>query len=220
MAFDFGRLGAGIATGGLSEVAGGLFGGGGGPDFSGIQDIIRQRQQQIDAFSNKLEAARNNVLSNYQNLQTNTMKRFAGDFESALAGRGITASSGAFASGVGREATQLQAGYDTLNTQLTENNLNTIGQMQSQLFGPQMGLAENQAMLPYAQRQSQKNAIFGLLGTGAGALFGGAGGALLGKNAGQALAPTGGADYLQNSLGKNWWGGEGSPIPGLGQNAQ
>lgn len=154
----FGPIGSmiGSAAGGM---IGGMFGGADkGPDFSGMQDIINQRQAQITAFGNSLEAARNNVLNNYKDLQTNTMARFAPAFEAKLGARGISASSGAYASGVGQEAAGLQGQYDMVNANMTESNLNTVGQMQSQLFGPQYQLAENKAMLPYAQQQSSSAA--------------------------------------------------------------
>lgn len=215
----FQDIGIGAATGGLYNVgkAAGFFGGGQGPDFGNIQDVINQRQSQIDDFSNRLDAARNNVLSNYKNLQTNTMNKFMPLYEARLAGRGLSASGGAFASGVANEATNLESHYNDLNTSMTESNLNSVENARASLFAPQMGLAENESMLPYAQRQSRQ-AMFGKLAGGAvGSIFGPAG-AAIGSNIGGLFSssPATSETPTQNTnpFARQWWNSNNSPAGG------
>lgn len=158
-------LGLGLATGGsytISKFLGGQMGlfGSKAPDYS---DLITQREAEINAFAQKLDAARNSVLTNYQNLQANAMKRFLPAYTANLSGRNISPDSGAFASGVGAEAANLQGQYDTLNTQLTNQNLNTIGGLQASLWGQRLGT--DPRMLNYQNSMQTKQAFGGLLGT-------------------------------------------------------
>lgn len=158
----------GAVAGGLfGGAASSLFGGKNSPNFSGLNDIIAQRQRQIDDFAAKLEAARGNVLSNYQNLATSTVKNFMPQFEASLAGRGISANGGAFASGVGREAANLQSGYNMLNANMTSIDMSTIAGMEEGLFAPSMNLGTMETMIPWQMQQENKQAIGTLTGVGA-----------------------------------------------------
>lgn len=152
---------AGLLMGG----AGSMFGG--GPNFGPINDLISQRQAEINAFEQRLESARNNVLSNYQNLQSTTMARFMPMAEAQLAGRGLSVGSGAFASALAKEAVGLQGNYDAMNANMTEKNLYDVENERANLFGSRLGVANQQMMIPFEQKQQLLGAGLGILGMGA-----------------------------------------------------
>lgn len=205
-------IGGFAAGGGAGAIIGGMMGGSSGPNFQPIKDAITLRQHQIDEFSNQLESARNNVLANYQNLQKHTMARFSGAFEASLAGRGLSPTGGAFASGVGQKAGELESQYDTLNTNMTEKNLYDVENMRSQLFGSQMGLAEGETMIPYQAGQAKNAFMMNLLGSGAKMAMGAALGP--GGAAASSLIDQSGNGVASNGISIN--GGGMSSVPGMG----
>lgn len=197
---SMGGMGIGAVLGGpmgasvgsmLGGQIGGMFGDSGGPNMQGMQDIITQRNNQIEEFRQQLETARNNVLNNYQNLQTNTMNRFMPQFEASLAGRGLHASGGAFGSGVGMKAGELQGGYDSMNATMTHDDLNTIGNMKAGMFAPQMDLAGSMAGAKYQSNLAGQQNMGRMMGAGMSMLGGsGMGGSLIGRGIFGGQAPS------------------------------
>lgn len=185
----------GALAGGVIGGAVGAFGGSKGPNYGALDDLISQRRSEIEAFSQRLESARNNVLTQYKNLQATTMARFAPALEASLAGRGLTVGSGAFASGIAHEAVGLQAGYDELNTNMTEKNLYDVDNLRAGLFAPQMQLGAMKAKSAYEARSAMMNAMGGALSKAMPAMAQGA-----------------------SSAGSSIFGGGGSGLAGMGNN--
>lgn len=227
MPWNFGSVGSGAASGAATgasvggpwgaliggvagALTGGFMGGPKKPDWSGVEGDIDQRQGQINDFAVRLDAARNNVLTNYKNLQTNTMNKFMPLYEARLAGRGLSASGGAFASGVANEATNLESHYNDLNTGLTESNLNTINQMNSDLWNAKNQISFGKMGVNYQQGQS--------LAASQGSMFGSAVGPLAGmaaKGLGSLFnrsSPT--PTENTNPFGRTWWNNDNSPMTG------
>lgn len=113
-----------------------------------LEFMASQRGAQIDQFQNALAASRQKYLAQLPQFQNYAMSRFMPQLEANMAGRGLQVSGGAFGSELGRQAGDFQAQQMLAAPEMERQDLTTVDQARSGLFGAQMGVGSQNFQAP------------------------------------------------------------------------
>lgn len=146
---------------GAGAVAGGVMGAVMGGEESPWWDDgwFNDRKNQIEEFEKRLATARADYRTRLQALQANAFNRFSGDLESKLASRGLQVSGGAFGSGAGRRASELQEQLESSIYGAEREDLTNAENMRGNLFSAKVGAKTGQANLGYAASQASSRSF-------------------------------------------------------------
>ncbi len=104
---------------------------------------LAARQQQIGDFSNSLATARQNFLTQTNQLQQDAFKRFAPQAEAQFAGRGLDVTGGAFQSALAQKAAEYQNNLIASQADQQRQDLMSVQNLQTGLFPQQLGITDN-----------------------------------------------------------------------------
>lgn len=165
---DMARIAMGVGTAGQSELARpfvkSLFGGGGGPDYSGVTAQYNARNAQIGAFAANLAQSRAKYMTSLNNMYNDAYSRFSGNAEARFANRGMSVSGGAFASTLAKEAGRMSFEGANLSAGMEREDLNSVDKAYGANSGGYMSAISGGPGMSYGADREDQRAIGGFIG--------------------------------------------------------
>lgn len=161
----FGPWGAAIGGGIHAVTAGfgakGYFGAGEDNEPWYDEGWFNQRAADIGSFETQLATARTRYLTSLGQMYDQAYSRFSGNAEAGFATRGLAVNGGAFASALAKKAADYQAELTPLAYKSEREDLGTVQNLRSNLFGQRVAAKTGANSLGYKTNVEDSRALGG-----------------------------------------------------------